>query len=261
MQRDFSPGGYGDGMADVYDEWYAHHDPGPAVDRLSRMAGTGRVLELGVGTGRLAVPLAATGAEVHGVDASPAMLERLRARPGSGAVHAVLGDMADEQPTGPFDLVFVAANTFFCLDTEDAQRRCLIHAARRLAPQGVFVLEAFVPDDRIEQGGSVEVRRVEATRVVLFVNMFDPASQRATGQHVDISEQGVRLRPSRIRYATPGQLDAMAADAGLRLRERWADWSATPFTRESTAHVSVYGLAGAPTPHPDGGGGTAGSAS
>ncbi|MBK9179235.1 MAG: class I SAM-dependent methyltransferase [Acidimicrobiales bacterium] len=237
----YGPSSYGDGIADVYDAWYeAGFDTEAAVERLAALAGPGPVLELGVGTGRLALPLAARGLGVDGVDASAAMLDRLRAKPGAELIGLTHGDMAEAVPAGPYALVFVAANSFFGLTTLADQRRCLANVAARLAPGGAFVVEAFVPDDRIQRGSTVEVRALHADRVVLFVNRFEPVTQEAFGQHIDITEAGIRLRPSHLRYAPPAELDGLAIGAGLVLTDRWAGWRAEPFGPDSTTHVSVY---------------------
>ena len=243
----YAPSTYGDAFADVYDEWYADvGDPAAAVATLGRLAGGGAVLELGVGSGRLAAPLAATGIEVWGLDASAAMLERLAARAGGDTVRGVLGDMAD--PAGavrgapPFAVAVAAFNTFFLLTTEDAQRRCLAATASLLAPGGHLVVEAYVPADPPRDAETVlEPRRVELDRVVLTVSIHRPEEQVVDGQHVELSAAGVRLRPWSLRYATTDQLDAMAAGAGLVLRDRWESWDGRPFTPASTVHVSVYG--------------------
>ncbi len=235
---------YGDGMADVYDVWYRDlGDVEGAVATLADLAGAGPVLELGVGSGRLALPLAATGLEVHGVDASEAMVDLLRAKPGGDRIPVTLGDMADV-PTGTtrFSLAFVAYNTFFNLTSEDAQRRCLRGVRASLRPGGRFVLEAFVPAPDAPTS-SVGVRTVALDHVVLEVTRHDRAAQAVVGQHVELREEGTRLRPWMIRYATPAQLDAMAADAGLVLDARWSDWRRTPFTDDSSTHVSVYATA------------------
>lgn len=233
---------YGDAFADVYDDWYAGLDDVDAtVGALARLAGDGPVLELGVGTGRLAVPLAATGLEVHGVDTSEAMLARLRARPDGHWVHVRRADMVEGLPLGPFRLVFVAYNTVFNLRTEQRQRACFAAVAARLTPGGCFVVEAFVPDPNRPAGSTVGVRSLHADRVVLSVDVHRPEEQTAEGHFVEISEAGgVRLRPWSIRYATPAQLDEMATAAGLRLAERWADWAGTPFDERSERHISVY---------------------
>ena len=240
--RGYHDQSYGDGFADVYDDWYADiSDVGATVATLHELAGDGIVLELGIGTGRLAIPLAATGVSVLGVDSSPAMLDRLRAKPGADAVDATLGDMVDGLPDGPFSLVFVAYNTFFNLLTEDRQQACLHAVADRLRPGGAFAIEAFVPDPAHEPASSVTVRSVLADRVVLSVSTADPAEQRAEGQYIDITEAGgVRLRPWSIRWATPGQVDEMAAQAGLRLESRWGGFERSQFDAESARHVSVY---------------------
>jgi SAM-dependent methyltransferase len=245
--RGYEASSYGDGIADVYDEWYPSDDAtAGAVDRLTELAGAGPVLELGVGTGRLAIPLAARGIEVHGVDASPAMVERLGSKPGGDRVHLVTGDMVDALPAGPFSLVFVAINTFFNLVTQEAQQRCFDAVAERLEPGGRFALEVFVPADPPREGGFVDVRSIEAARVVLTVSQSDPATQVTTGQFVDLVHgEPVRLRPFQIRWATPAQLDAMAAAAGLELEQRTAGWLGEPFGPDSAVHLSIYRRGGA----------------
>jgi SAM-dependent methyltransferase len=233
---------YGEAFADVYDEWYPHDDDtATAVAALAALAGEGRVLELAVGTGRLAVPLAATGLEVHGIDTSPAMLARLAAKPGGEAVKAVCGDMVVDLPAGPFALVFVADNSLFNLRSEERQVACFSEVAARLEPGGAFVVQAFVPDPTLMPANSVRVRTLAADRVVLSVSVTEPAAQRAEGQYIDIGEAGgVRLRPWSIRWATPAQLDAMAAAAGLALGERWAAFDRSAFQPDSQGHVSVF---------------------
>ena len=236
---------YGDRFADVYDDWYAAvTDVDACVDRLVTLAAAvppGPILELGVGSGRLAIPLAARGLEVHGLDASTAMLDALRSKPGADKVVPVLGDMA-EPPAGPWSIVFVAFNTFFNLGTEADQRRCLAGVAASLAPGGRFVIEAFVPpEDGPEVEGAVTPRQITADEVVLSVSRHDRGAQTITGSHVHLTEQGTRLRPWHLRYVTPAQLDAMAAESGLVLVDRWSGWRGEPFDETSSVHVSVYG--------------------
>ncbi len=239
---------YGDRFADVYDDWY---DDPPAtgatvaalVDRARAAAGDDRtpaVLELGVGTGRLALPLAAAGLAVTGLDASTAMLDQLAAKAGGPAVATVVGDMAGPLPDGPFDLVVVARNTFFNLTTEEAQRACLAEVARVLAPDGRLVVEAFVPTDDDAPTSSVEVRKITADRVLLFVDRHDPDRGEAWSSFVDISPDGIRLRPCHVRYLRPAALDALAAACGLALAERVEDWAGAPFDDDSPTHVSAY---------------------
>lgn len=242
----YDPASYGEAFADVYDDWYGRvGDEKPAVDRLTDLAGRGPVLELGVGTGRLAIPLAARGVDVWGLDASPAMLERLRGKPGADRVHTIRGDMAAFDLDGRrFRLVVVAYNTLFNLTPSGAQARCLGQIAVHLAPGGMVVIEAFVP---VEAAGPatppedvVEVRRVEADRVVLTVSRVRPEEQVVEGHHVELTDAGVRLRPWRIRFLTPAQLDELALAAGLRLEARWGGWREQPFDDTSESHVSIY---------------------
>jgi SAM-dependent methyltransferase len=240
--RGYDDESYGDGFADVYDDWYADiSDVDATTAALARLAAGGRVLELGVGTGRLALPLAAQGLEVHGIDSSTAMLARLADKPGAAQVRVVRGDMVDDLPDGPFSLIFVAYNTFFGLLTAERQQQCFVEVAARLSEHGCFAIEAFVPEIDGDATSSVTVRSVHADRVVLNVNIADPANQRAEGHYVDITEAGgVRLRPWSIRWATPVQLDGMAHLAHLHLEARWVSFDGSPFGSESTRHVSVY---------------------
>src|SRR5690606_37624838 len=190
------PAAYGDAFADVYDDWYADvSDVAGTVEAIARLAGGGPVLELGIGTGRLALPLAAAGVEVHGVDASAAMVARLRAKPGGDAVPVLVGDFAERLPAvdGGFSVVFVAFNTFLNLVVPGAQQRCLELVAAALRPGGAFVVEAFVPaDDPVASG--VDVRSVGTDEVVLSV--FKRDGDVVSGSLVSLSPaDGVRLRP------------------------------------------------------------------
>lgn len=240
---DYGPGTYGDRIAEVYDDLHAWQlDTESAVEALAGLAGEGPVLELGVGTGRLALPLVERGLEVHGVDASEAMVAKLREKPGGARVPVAVGDFADvPAPGGPYSMVFVAFNTFFGLLTQEAQVRCFRGVAGRLAEGGVFVLEAFVPDvARFDRGQRVDARVVEADRVQLEVSRHDAAAQRVDSQVIVATDGGLRLYPVRIRYAWPSELDLMGRLAGLELRHRWGGWRKEPFTADSLRHVSVY---------------------
>lgn len=231
---------YGEAYAQVYDDWHGSLDEA-TVERLSELAGGGRVLELGVGTGRVALPLAGRGLEVHGIDSSAAMVERLRAKPGGERVRVRAGDFAEADAPGEFALVYVVLNTFFMLTTQEAQARCFANVARRLAPGGVFLIEAFVPDLTLyDRGQAVRVSDVQAGFVNLHVAQLDAASQRVSGQQIVIDAGGVRLYPIEIRFAWPSELDLMARLAGMRLRERWSGWRREPFDGRSQKHVSVY---------------------
>ncbi len=240
----FDASSYGEGFADVYDDWYGDvSDVEGTVETIAALAGATPVLELGIGTGRLALPLAGRGVEVHGVDASPAMLDRLRAKPGGQALPVVVGDFADVpvQVHGGFGVIFVAYNTLFNLPSPEAQRRCFTNAAHRLRPGGAFVVEAFVPSPEPERTtGTVTPSVVGATQVVLHVTRRHPATQTVEGSTVSITEGGIRLRPWHIRYTWPSELDDMAGSAGLALERRHAGWRGETFTTASPRHVSVY---------------------
>lgn len=253
--RGYHDASYGDSFADVYDDWYADiTDVDATTDTLDMLAtradptgaGGTRILELGVGTGRLALPLAARGHTVHGIDSSERMLAAMAAKPGGASVVAHLGDMVDDIATaaeqgGPFDVIFVAYNTLFNLLAVERQQACFVSAARHLAPGGAFVVEAFDPTTPHDRTADVGVRSITADRVVLSVSTSDPATQRAEGQYVEFTEAGgVRLRPWSIRWATTAQLDAMAAAAGLEVVDRWEDFNRRPFAVDSPTHVSVY---------------------
>jgi SAM-dependent methyltransferase len=242
-----TPPDYGDSFADVYDEWYAHiTDADATADRVAALtaeAGCSRVLELGVGSGRLALPIAARGVEVVGIDSSRAMLDRLAAKPGAAGVEVVVGDMAeaDRLVTGEFGVVLIAFNTLFNLVDPAHQQRCLTAAAALLAREGSVLVEAAVPaevPERVERGLSTS--RVQLDRVVLAATEHDPTRQVVTGQHIDISNDGVRLRPWQIRYLSPTQLDEMASVAGLALADRHADWTGRPWTSADQLHISRY---------------------
>lgn len=236
----WDPATYGERFAAVYDDWYpaAPLDTAAALDTLAALAGEGPVLELGAGTGRLAIPLAARGLAVCALDASRSMLQRLRVKPGGERVPVVVADMARPAiRAGRFRLVFVACNTFLLLADEDRQRRCVAAAAAALAPGGRLVVETEVlADDAPAEG--VSVRRVEPDRVQLHVFRADgPVVDTSI---VDVTEAGIRLYPARLRRVSPTELDAMAVAAGLELEARWGGWDRSAFTPDAERHVSVY---------------------
>ena len=240
----YRPESYGDRIADVYDELFGDVSDVPAtvafLDSLVA-ARPARILELAVGTGRLAIPLAGLGHHVTGIDVSAAMLARLRSADGGQRVAAVLGDMVDDLPAGPFDVVFVAFNSLFMLTDPVRQQACFAAVATCLAPGGAFVVEAFVPWDPPRPGSHVEVRSMTTDRVVLVTNLTDPATQVVSGQFVELADgEPVRLRPYLLRYSQPSELDGWAIAAGLRLAERYADVERSPFTDDSPFHVTVY---------------------
>ena len=237
---DYDASTYGERIAEVYDERHGYLDDG-GVELLAELARGGRALELGIGTGRVALPLSARGVEVHGIDASPAMIEKLRAKPGGEVINVTVGDFADVAAEGEFSLVYVVFNTFFALLSQDEQVRCFRNVAARLTDGGLFLVEVFVPDLSLYYRGHMfRTFNIQADSLSLQVASLDPVAQTATGQQIFITERGVRLYPVKLRFAWPSELDLMARLAGLRLRERWGGWRREPFTARSEKHVSVY---------------------
>ena len=233
---------YGDRWAEIYDERYADlADVQPMLTVLAELAQGGRALELGIGSGRIALPLAARGIQLHGIDASQAMVARFRAKEGGSEIPVTMGDFADVGVAGAFSCIFVVFNTFFSLASQEEQVRCFRNVAKHLTEDGVFVIGAFVPDmTRFVRGQSTETTEVDADGVRLDVARHDPVRQQVMSQHVVITDAGTRLYPVHIRYAWPSELDLMAQLAGMRLRHRWGDWGRGPFTSSSSNHVSVY---------------------
>jgi len=231
---------YGERVAGVYDEWYSEHDP-HAIDALADLAGRGKALELGIGTGRIAVPLAASGVDVQGIDAAESMISRLRSKPGGERIKVTPGNFAEVPVDEKFSLVYIVFNTFFALSSQEEQVQCFRNVAAHLAPGGCFVIEAFVPDVTRFTGGQVNwATKVTVDEVQLDVGQHDPATQRVISQKVVITDGSVRLYPVQIRYCWPSELDLMAQLAGLRLRERWSNWKREPFTSDSGQHISIY---------------------
>lgn len=244
---DYEASTYGDRIADLYDAWYGELPfGGPIEVTVAFLADVARgrpALELGVGTGRVALPLAGAGVEVHGIDASEAMVAKLQEKPGGVDVHVRIGDFSDFSLPQRFGLVYVVFNTFFALLTQDAQVSCFRTVSRHLVPDGAFVMEAFVPDlARFDRGQRVSAVQVSEDEVRLEVSKVDLANQRTDSQQILIGERGVRMFPVRLRFAGHPELDLMARLAGMRLRERWADWDRSTFVEDSQKHVSVWEL-------------------
>jgi SAM-dependent methyltransferase len=247
-EGDYGPATYGDRVAGVYDEWFAlPTDTERAVEFLAEIAGPGPALELGIGTGRIALPLAERGVEVHGIDSSEAMVDRLREKPGGDRIQVSIGDFADvgDLVEGAFSLVFVVFNTFFAVLTQEDQVRCFQGVARHLADGGAFLMQAFVPDlSRFDRGQRVDAMDVGTDIVHLEASRLDLANQRVQAQHIVLEEGRTRMFPVTLRYAYPSELDLMARLAGLRLRDRWGGWDRSPFDSSSQGHISVWEPAG-----------------
>lgn len=238
-----NPATYGDSIADVYDE--LHPDVSPAaIETLASLAGTnGRALELGIGTGRIALPLARKGIEVHGVDSSRLMVEKLRQKLGGEQLPVTVDDFVNVGSVrgGPFDLVYCVFNTFFLLLTQEDQVRCFEGVSSVLAATGVFVVELFVPDlDRFAKYQPTLVGSFNEHEVLIDASRHESLTQRVSSRLVRISNGQVHVYPIEIRYAWPSELDLMARLAGLKLTNRWSSWDRTPFGPGSGIHVSTY---------------------
>jgi SAM-dependent methyltransferase len=209
------------------------------VDFLAGLAGDGRALELGIGTGRIALPLAARGVPVAGIDLSKAMVARLRAKPGGREVPVVIGNFATTRVDGSFSLAYLVFNTILNLTTQAAQVACFRNAAAHLEPGGCFVIEVGVPElQRLPPGETVLPFLIGERR--WGFDEYDVASQGLVSHHFEIVKGRVERLSVPFRYVWPSELDLMAELAGMRLRERWAGWHREPFTSESRHHVSVW---------------------
>jgi SAM-dependent methyltransferase len=239
----FDPTVYGaSGIAEEYDDLYEREwETGVAVDRITQLAAAGKVLELGIGTGRLAIPLVGRGIDVHGVDASEEMVAKLREKPGGDRIPVVIGDFAKVDAGRGFSLVVLAVNTIFALPDQQAQVACFANAARHLAPRGRFVVEAWVPDiGAFRHNRLVRPRVMGGDRISIETAELDPVEQMIRTTQAVLANGSVRLYPANHRYAWPAELDLMARLAGMRLEHRWAGWKREPFTHLSPSHVSVY---------------------
>jgi SAM-dependent methyltransferase len=221
---------------------FVRGDEAVAVAFLEQLARGGPALELAIGTGRIAVPLAARGVHVDGIDLSPAMVAKLRERPGGDQLSVTIGDFADVPVEGTYRLIYVVFNTLFNLLTQNDQIRCFENVATHLTEDGSFLVEAYVPTflHRLRSDQYVDAESIAVDEVGLDVLRHDPVTQRIEESHVSLSREGIRLNPIVQRYAWPSELDLMARMAGLRLKERWDGWQREPFTSTRNC-VSVYG--------------------
>jgi SAM-dependent methyltransferase len=218
-------------------------DEDDAVAFLADLAGEGPALELAIGTGRIGLPLAARGLRVDGIDISPAMVSRLRAKPGGDEINVTMGNFADVGVPGMYRLIYVVFNTMFNLLSQEEQVRCFENVAAHLANDGSFVIEAGSPAVlyTLRDYQYVEPEAIEVDYVRLDLLRHDPATQLLDESHVMLSPDGIKLNPVRQRYSWPSELDLMARIAGLRLKERWGYWDRRPYTARSRTVVSVFG--------------------
>jgi SAM-dependent methyltransferase len=229
--------------ADAYDENSIRGDETATVAFLEQLARGGRALELAIGTGRIALPLAEKGIRVDGIDFSPSMLAKLRAKPGAERLTITLGNFADVEVPDTYDLIYIVFNTLFNLLTQDEQVRCFENVAAHLTEDGVFVIEGGVPTEfcHLRNNQYVDLEALALDNVRLDVARYDPITQLLEETHVTLSSRGTQLNPIITRFAWPAELDLMARIAGLRLKERWANWSREPITASSRNCISVYG--------------------
>jgi SAM-dependent methyltransferase len=244
-QTGFDPSEYGRHIATSYDQTTGALDPAAELALLTELAGGGPVLEFGIGTGRLALPLAAHGLHVAGIDGSSEMVDQLRRKPGAEHIEVAIGDFAHTRVAGQFALVVIAMNTIFALPSQDAQVACFSNAAAHLGPGGRLVVDCWIPDvGAFRRGRGIRVVEIAAGRVVVEIGEIDPASQTMRTNKIFLESGSVQVHPANHRYAWPAEMDLMAQLAGLRLEHRWADHRKTPFTDASEAHVSVWRTAG-----------------
>jgi SAM-dependent methyltransferase len=240
---DEEDGYFGERVAATYDDPSSEmFQPGvvdAAAEVLAELAGGGRALELGIGTGRIALPLARRGVPVHGIDMSRAMVARLRAKPGGDAIGVTIGDFATTRVDGTFSVAYLVFNTIMNLTTQEAQVACFRTVAAHLEPGGCFVIEVHVPElRRLPPGQNVVPFHVSPTRWAFDV--YDVATQAMSSNYVEVAGSRGEYRSIPFRYVWPAELDLMAQLAGLRLRERWDGWTREPFTSESSQHVSIW---------------------
>lgn len=242
--KDYEPvRSFGEDTASVYDQEEVRGDEAETISFLADLARDGPALELAIGTGRIGLPLAASGVRVDGIDLSTAMVDRLRAKPGGDQLDVTIGDFAAVDVPGRYRVVYVVFNTFHNLLTQDDQVRCFENVAAHLTDDGVFVIEAATPWrlQRLRDNQYVDAEEIRVDRVTLDVGRHDPVTQLYDESHVTLSAEGIRVSPIVTRYCWPSELDLMARIAGVRLHDRWGGWQGEPFTADSRRHVSVYG--------------------
>jgi SAM-dependent methyltransferase len=224
---------------DPSDEMFQPSAIDPVVDFLASLAGDGAALELGIGTGRIAIPLAQRGVRVHGIDLSEAMVARLRAKPGAEKIGVTIGDFAATRVDGPFALAYLVFNTINNLTTQDEQVACFQNVAAHLEPGGCFVIEVGIPAlQRLPPGETVRAFTIDPTH--LGFDEYDVVSQGLISHHYLVVDGELEILSTPFRYVWPSELDLMARLAGMTLRERFGGWNGEPFTSSSTKHVSVW---------------------
>ncbi|MFZ0169864.1 MAG: class I SAM-dependent methyltransferase [Candidatus Dormiibacterota bacterium] len=230
-------------VAERYDEDLAEQSTpesvDPVVNFLADLAGDGAALELGIGTGRIALPLSRRGVRMHGIDLSPAMVARLRDKPGADRVEVTIGDFATTRVAGTFRLAYLLCNTIMNLTTQGDQVACFRNVASHLEPGGYFVINVMIPElQRLPPGETIHAFTVTPTH--LGFEEYDVATQIAFSHHYRIIDGKLEFRSAPFRYVWPSELDLMAQLAGMTLHGRWSTWARDPFTSDSRSHVSVW---------------------
>ena len=224
---------------DLSDRMFQQEAIESAVSLLAELAGSGRALELAIGTGRIGVPLSQRGVPVHGIELSRAMVARLRSKPGGQGIPVTIGDMATTRVDSIFTVAYLVYNTINNLTTQEAQVACFRNVAEHLVPGGCFVIETGIPNLRyLPPGQDILAYRAGPGRIVSYT--FDHSTQEYRGHYVQFTDGTGDYRTIPFRYVWPSELDLMAQIAGLRLRDRWAGWNRAPFTTDSRSHVSVW---------------------
>jgi SAM-dependent methyltransferase len=238
----FDPASFGDHFAEVYDEMHpALSSSDPMIQALAKLACGGPVLELGVGTGRVALPLSSLGITVHGIEASEKMVARLRAKPDGSGIPVTMGDFRNVRGADHYSLIFCVQSTFFSLPSQADQLECLKSCASHLRQDGAILLEAFSPDpSQFEKKHNMSILDVQIGRVTLDVSHHDTIEQKITMQHLIIMPTGIKMYPVQLRYAWPSELDLMARISGLVLEDRRGGWKGEDYAGAGGRHVSIY---------------------
>jgi SAM-dependent methyltransferase len=234
--------GYDESVADMFEPAVVE----PAVDFLADLAGNGAALELAIGTGRIALPLAQRGVRVHGIDLSEAMVAKLHAKPDAGDIAVTIGDFTTTRVEGTFSVAYLVFNTIGNLTTQDEQVACFQNVAAHLEPGGCFVIEVGVPRLRLLPPGET-IRAFDVSPTHLGFDEYDVVSQGLISHHYSVVEGKLKVNSLPLRYVWPSELDLMARLAGMTLRERWSGWQREPFTSDSTKHVSVWEKTASPS--------------
>ncbi len=238
--KEYNASTYGEKIAGAYDDLYGSFDE-EIIQRIWELAPDGSAFELGIGTGRIAIPLSKRGIKVGGIDSSPSMVDKLRSKPGGEDIPVQIGDFSNFTTTEKYDIVFVVFNTFFALLSQEEQVNCFQCVQKILKDNGKFVIEVFFPDlKRFDRGQTVRTIDAELNNIKLECSRHDEVDQRITTQTVHITEEGIRMYPVSLRYAWPTELDLMGRLTGFELQERWGDWQKGSFTSNSGMHISVF---------------------